>query len=288
MNSEIIEITIEAYPEIFEDIEGGGSKVINNAEACCKEQLENPISDQLNSFVNNYVLDILTCSGFHGFNNRFNLVPECASWSCEFSDASLQRRLLVEFKIADNPFDLNFPEALKPKILECLQMDNIFDNLLQERGINLWIHTVRINELVVDNTADALDVLYNELVRLRHGPHLNGVFWYNDVAREVLCHQFGSIDCPEAISKSGNTYNHRRLWNALCSDNRPYNYYPRGRVDWDRLGKATIYLNPNIDESVINQVKVNFGIRPSDKCKIKYDYSNHYKSHLDQGWKADS
>ena len=37
----------------------------------------------------------------------------------------------------------------------------------------------------------------------------------------------------EGVAKSGNTYNHKKLWNEIkprgC--NKPYNYYPRGRVD---------------------------------------------------------
>ena len=111
----------------------------------------------------------------------------------------------------------------------------------------------------------------------------NGIFWYIDDEGELLSYPFGSVDTVSGIAKSGNTYNHKRLWEDIkpkgvrCA----YNYYPRGRVDWDRLGRPTIYLNPNIPEDIINQVKVEFGIRPSDECKIQYDYSEHYKSHLD-------
>ena len=117
----------------------------------------------------------------------------------------------------------------------------------------------------------------------------NGIFWYIDDEGKLLSYPFGSIDCPGGIAKSGNTYNHKKFWNDLkpVGSKLPYNYYPRGRVDWDRLGRAIIYINPNIDEDIINQVKVDFGIRPSDDCRIQYDYSNHYKSHLDYGWKAD-
>lgn len=116
----------------------------------------------------------------------------------------------------------------------------------------------------------------------------NGIFWYLDDSGQLLSYPFGSVNSLEGVAKSGDTYNHKKFWNELKPCNKSYNYYPRGRVDWDRLGRATIYLNPNIDESVINQVKIDFGIRPSDECKIQYDYSDHYKSHLDEGWKADS
>ena len=115
----------------------------------------------------------------------------------------------------------------------------------------------------------------------------NGVFWYMDDKDTLLSYPFGSIDSPQGIAKTGNTYNHKRLWRDLHISKQPYNYYPRGRVDWDNQNRATIYLNPSIPEEVINRIKVDFSILPSDTCKLQYDYSNHYKSHLDDGWVAD-
>ena len=117
----------------------------------------------------------------------------------------------------------------------------------------------------------------------------NGVFWYIDDEHELLAYPYGSIYSPSGVAKSGSTYNHKRLWNDLRPKGSkvPYNYYPRGRVDWDKLGRATIFANPNIDDNTIAKVKTAFGIRPSDDCKIQYDYSNHYRSHLDDGWVAE-
>ena len=117
----------------------------------------------------------------------------------------------------------------------------------------------------------------------------NGIFWYIDDEDQLLCYPFGSVYCPNGIAKSGDTYNHKKFWNDLKpkGNKYSYNYYPRGRVDWDRLGRLTIFVNPNVSEDVLNEVKVEFGIRPSDECKIQYDYSDHYKSHLDEGWKSD-
>ena len=116
----------------------------------------------------------------------------------------------------------------------------------------------------------------------------NGVFWYIDDQDKLLSYPFGSVDTVSGIAKSGDTYNHKRLWAEIRPNKKPYNYYPRGRVDWDNQGRATIYLNPNItDDSIINQIRVDFGIRHSDEYRIEYDYSNHYKSHLDTGWKEE-
>lgn len=117
---------------------------------------------------------------------------------------------------------------------------------------------------------------------------INGIFWYLDDQDKLLSYPFGSVDSFAGIAKSGNTYNHKKLWEDLHISKKPYNYYPRGRVDWDNQGRATIYLNPNIQEDVISRIKSDFGIRFSDDCRIEYDYSNHYKCHLDDGWRKDT
>lgn len=117
----------------------------------------------------------------------------------------------------------------------------------------------------------------------------NGIFWILDDRDELLAYPFGSVYSPDGIAKSGNTYNHKKLWNDLrpAKGNKTFNYYPRGRVDWDSQNRATIYMNPNIDESWTGEIKQQFGILPSDEVKIMYDYSDHYKCHLDDGWRLE-
>lgn len=117
----------------------------------------------------------------------------------------------------------------------------------------------------------------------------NGVFWLIDDEDILLAYPFGSVDSYDGIAKSGNTYNHKRLWSDIKPRGikRPYNYYPRGRVEWDNQGRATIFMNSNIDDEWVNDIKQQFGVRPSDECRIQYDNSNHYKCHLDDGWTPD-
>jgi hypothetical protein len=111
-----------------------------------------------------------------------------------------------------------------------------------------------------------------------------GVFWIID--GELLAFPFYE-DSAVGIAKSGNTYNHKKLWSDIKPKgcNKPYNYYPRGRVDISNKGKAIIYMNPNIDESLIPLIKSEFGIR--ENPTIRYDNSQHYKCYLDDGWKPD-
>lgn len=112
-----------------------------------------------------------------------------------------------------------------------------------------------------------------------------GVFWIIDGT--LLAFPFSEA-YKDGVAKSGDTYNHKRLWPDVkprgC--NQPYNYYPRGRVDFNAKGKPVIYLNPNIEESFIADIRVAFGLR-SDPV-IRYDNSEHYKCHVDDGWKPDN
>ncbi len=81
------------------------------------------------------------------------------------------------------------------------------------------------------------------------------------------------------VSKSGNNYNHRLLWDYIkprgC--NKPYNYYPRGRVEINSKNIPIIYVNCNIDNDIIEQIVELFELNITPK--IHYDGSNHYKCH---------
>ena len=110
-----------------------------------------------------------------------------------------------------------------------------------------------------------------------------GVFWI--VEGELLAFPFMYDNI--GVAKSGVTYNHKKLWQYVKpkSCNKPYNYYPRGRVDFTNKGKPVIYMNPNIDDSLIPDIKAEFGLRESPVIRI--DNSEHYKCYLDDGWKPD-
>lgn len=115
---------------------------------------------------------------------------------------------------------------------------------------------------------------------------LNGVFWVIDGV--LLAYPFGSVDTIDGIAKSANTYNHKRLWNDIkpAGIKFPYNYYPRGRVAINAKGKPIIYMNSNIEDSLIVEIKEKLGIRVQPR--IVYDNSEHYKCYLDDGWKPDN
>lgn len=108
-----------------------------------------------------------------------------------------------------------------------------------------------------------------------------GVFWIID--DELFAFPFLE-NSTYGIAKSGNTYNHKKLWNDIKPKgcNKPYNYYPRGRVEISNKGKPIIYMNPNIDNDFIPLIKKEFGLRTEPI--IRYDNSSHYKCYLDDNW----
>ena len=108
-----------------------------------------------------------------------------------------------------------------------------------------------------------------------------GVFWIID-DKLVAFPFYEGTDI--GVAKSGNTYNHEKLWNDIKPRgiNKPFDYYPRGRVDFNGHNKPVVYMNPNIDESWISDIKQEFGLR--EDPIIRYDYSDHYKCHLDDGY----
>lgn len=109
-----------------------------------------------------------------------------------------------------------------------------------------------------------------------------GVFWVID--GELLAYPVVPGQYSEA--STGLTYNHERLWSYIKprGDKHPYNYWPRGRVDFTNKGRPIVYFNPNIDiDEFLPQIKVEFGLR--EEPRLQPDGSDHYKCYLDGGWK---
>ena len=124
-----------------------------------------------------------------------------------------------------------------------------------------------------------------------------GIFWVKNpedinnsgIFLDIPCNADGTPqDSSYLNAKTGTTYNHERTWQLLdnkITDGKPFNYYPRGRVEIAN-GKATIFANPNIvGEELVNWCTEKFhltslnGIR---KIRVIADGSSHYKCYLDK------
>ena len=109
-----------------------------------------------------------------------------------------------------------------------------------------------------------------------------GVFW--DIDGELLSFPFVENQYTDGVAKSGETYNHKLLWNQIKPKgcNKSFDYYPRGRVVIDNKNRPIIYMNPNVSDKLLPQIKVDFGLRTEPK--IVYDNSRHYRCHYDDGY----
>ncbi len=107
-----------------------------------------------------------------------------------------------------------------------------------------------------------------------------GVFWLVD--DELFAFPWYESINSDAAAKSGRTYNHKKLWQLVKPKgcDKPFDYYPRGRVVVSNKGEIIIYMNPNIDEKHIPAIKAAFNMW--EEPVIRYDYSEHYKCYLDE------
>ncbi len=112
-----------------------------------------------------------------------------------------------------------------------------------------------------------------------------GIFWWVEnglFCRKIWCDRSGApLEAPEFSSKKGDHFNHKAEWNKLpktVTGRKPYNYYPRGRVEI-RRDKAVIYLNPHLNqEEIISQINMEFGLYNLSHVRVICDGSSHYQA----------
>lgn len=128
--------------------------------------------------------------------------------------------------------------------------------------------------------------------REAHERMKKGIFWCRDFQTErpalitvsARCGADGV--CAEAAafsSKSGENFNHKAEWARLdrrVTQGRPYNYYPRGRVEI-KNGRATVFLHPELcTERIVEMIAEAFELRPGDglrSIRCVADGSAHYR-----------
>ena len=128
-----------------------------------------------------------------------------------------------------------------------------------------------------------------------------GIFWIkdiNDIRNTAVCIKekcglhgifAGTRNMNEnMLSKSKDNFNHQKAWNSLSkaiTENKPYNYYPRGRVEI-RNAQAVIFANGNIASERLKDWAVQeFGLTRENGIKavtLKTDMSKHYLCCLDR------
>ena len=121
-----------------------------------------------------------------------------------------------------------------------------------------------------------------------------GIFWIKDLDNlennsnyliKIETNENGDVlDYPFPLnSKKHNNYVHSKTWPLLPSNltnSKPFDYYPRGRVEI-KNGDKMIYLNPVLNkEEIINYIKKEFCLTGS--VKVIPDFHEHYKCEFDR------
>jgi hypothetical protein len=131
----------------------------------------------------------------------------------------------------------------------------------------------------------------------------SGIFWIISDNYDLSDHKLLMFGIPcdsdgnpnnthtiELNSKSGTTYNHKKLWEDEIKNNsehRPYNkrdfdYYPRGRVQISH-NRVDIYLNSHLNQPrFIEEINQKFGLFKIPEVRIITDGSDHYQCFLDR------
>ena len=136
--------------------------------------------------------------------------------------------------------------------------------------------------MVTDNTCNKKSVYF-------------GIFWVlaeseEDIRLEnLICikqkHDDVFPEYADYSAKNSAAYNHERSWQMFpkkITHRRPYNYYPRGRVEVSD-GKATVWMNGSILGLAEDVIDV-FGLSVLNNVKVKEDGTSHYKCHFDKGF----
>ena len=105
-----------------------------------------------------------------------------------------------------------------------------------------------------------------------------GIFWMIEGRILAVPYEEGATI---GLSKTGNNYNHKLLWESVKPERciKPFDYYPRGRVEFSNKGKPVVFMSPHIGKEYIPIIMERFGI--TEVPKVHYDGSRHYRCHMD-------
>ena len=108
---------------------------------------------------------------------------------------------------------------------------------------------------------------------------MRGVFWIVEDELKAFVYDEGA---EYGVAKSGKTFNHKLLWDSVrpAKCNRAFDYYPRGRVDYNGKGRPVVYMSPHVGDEYVAQIVEVFGLEEMPVVHI--DGSEHYKCYLDR------
>lgn len=179
-------ITIQMYisPIFYEDSEilsavefkngkwhsdNNPSRIINSLLSGPGQELENPVEDEYNQFVDDCKF-IIKYSGFtiiHSSRSDDSKKPEYVLVFGMNDDP--YGKLVFDFRISDHPLEsYQFPEEFKQIAMNYLKMNKILDGSAAEEGIDFQIEKVLVGSVKNDTWDRALNRLSKRLDTMRN------------------------------------------------------------------------------------------------------------------------
>ena len=184
LDDNTLRITMYLYPLIYSDTNIFGStyydvkdkryhtdvnpsRIINGPLSGPGEELEPPISDEWDDFVEDckWLVNEL---GFTVIHSKRSDDSEKSEYIITYGIDDVPCGTIVyDLRLSDHPFDVTFPEDYKDKALEYLKMNNILDGTATKEGIDFQVEKVTVGSVELDSWDRAFNRVYLKLKEMR-------------------------------------------------------------------------------------------------------------------------
>ena len=142
-------------------------RVINGPLSAYGEELENPVAEEWESFVEDCKW-LIKELGFTIIKSERSNVSNKSEYVLLYGlEDEPCGTLVYDFRISDHPFDAVFPEEYKKAALEYLKTENILDGSATEAGIDFQVEKVTVGTVRYDTWERAYNRLYILLKKVR-------------------------------------------------------------------------------------------------------------------------
>lgn len=143
------------------------SRVINGPLSGPGEELENPIKEEWDSFIEDCKF-IIRETGFTIIESERSQESNKSEYVLMYGIENAPCGTIVfDLRISDHPFDATFPEEYKDKAIEYLKDNKILDGEATQAGIDFQVEKVIVGAVREDSWDRAINRLYDLLKRLR-------------------------------------------------------------------------------------------------------------------------
>ena len=179
-----IHITVYLHPLLYSDSEVFGGYIfeeeklkadpnsistfkgyVNAPLDCDGEQWENPVSEEWEHFIRdlkwpieNFIFRIISCERKDDPNKSEYVIV------FGHKESDYTENIVCDLKMSENPFDEDFPEIFKDKVLDYLSIDKVLDGTAREAGIDFQVERTVVQ---FDSCHDVLDGVFTKIRRMQ-------------------------------------------------------------------------------------------------------------------------